>query len=95
MGSADCHQAASFYQFPNGDVMLCWVAYEGGEGSEDMVTLYSVSRDRGITWSDPQVYMADHPLGPPWVLMLRLQDGLDTLMFGCQTRCPPEKYRPR
>lgn len=83
---ADYHQGPVFYQFPQGDVLLCWAAYDFDECSEDCVTLYSLSRDRGLTWSDPQVYMADYPAGPLGGFMLRLQDSLHTLMFVQQAR---------
>jgi len=83
---ADYHQGPHFSQFPGGDVLLCWGAYDFDECSDNCVTLYSVSRDRGITWSDPQVYMADYPAGPLGGVMLRLRDSLSTLMFVGQAR---------
>lgn len=83
---ADYHQGPSFYQFADGDVLLCWGAYDFDECSANCVTLYSISRDRGITWSDPQVYLADYPAGPLGGQMLRLRGGLATLMFVQQAR---------
>jgi len=83
---ADYHQNPGFYQYPDGDVLLHWAAYDFDECSEDSVTLYSVSQDRGLTWSDPQVYLADYPAGPVTPLVLRLRDGGRTLMFVSQTR---------
>ena len=83
---ADYHQGPGFYVFPNGDLMVCWAAYDFDECSDNSVTLYSTSHDRGITWSDPQVYMADYPAGPLGGLMLRLRDSLSTLMFVQQVR---------
>lgn len=83
---ADYHQNPSLYQFPDGDVLLWWGAYDFDECSQDCVTLYSMSRDRGITWSSPQVYLADYPGGPPGCAILRLRDSLSTLMFVVQSR---------
>ena len=72
---ADYHQEANFEQFPDGEVMLRWAAYDFDECSGNSVKLYSVSKDRGLTWSDPQVYMADYPGGVPYfVLTLRLRE---------------------
>jgi len=82
---ADYHQSPSFYQFPNGDLMCYWYAYDFDECSPNGITLYSVSRDRGLTWADPQVYMADYPGGPLGGPILRLRDGGQTLMFVGQT----------
>jgi hypothetical protein len=56
---ADYHQGPSFHQFPDGEALLRWGAYDFDECSNASVTLFSVSNDRGITWSDPQIYMAD------------------------------------
>lgn len=83
---ADYHQNPGLYQYADGEVLLHWAAYDYDECSEDAVTLYSRSRDRGLTWSDPQVYLADHPAGPQSPLLLRLRDGGPTLMFVSQTR---------
>jgi hypothetical protein len=83
---ADYHQNPAFYQFPDGEVLLCWGAYDFDECSDNCVTLYSVSRDRGLTWSDPQVYLADYAAGPASGTMLRLGDSLTTLMLVTQTR---------
>ncbi len=83
---ADYHQNPSFYQFADGELLLCWGAYDFDECSANCVTLYSLSRDRGLTWSDPQVYLADYPAGPLGGTLLRLRDGLSTLMFVQQAR---------
>ncbi|HUS81227.1 MAG TPA: sialidase family protein [Armatimonadota bacterium] len=83
---ADYHQNPVFHQFANGEVRLCWGAYDFDECSDDSVTLYSASRDRGLTWSDPQVYMADYPAGPLSGMMLRLRGGDRALMLVQQVR---------
>lgn len=81
---ADYHQNPVFYVFPNGDVMVYWWAYDFDECSNNSVYLYSISRDRGLTWSDPQVYMADYP-GLLAVRLLRMRGSNETLMFVTQT----------
>ena len=52
---ADYHQSPVFYEFPSGHLMIYWLAYDFDECSRNGVSLYSVSDDRGLTWSDPQV----------------------------------------
>ena len=83
---ADYHQGPAFYQFPDAAVRMTWGAYDFDECSPNGVTLYSDSRDRGLTWSAPQVYMADYAAGPLGGTMLRLRQGLTTLMLVSQTR---------
>jgi hypothetical protein len=83
---ADYHQNPLFHQYPSGEVLLCWGAYDFDECSENCVTLYSISRDRGLTWSDPQVYLADYPAGPLGGVILRPRHGAATLMLVQQTR---------
>jgi len=83
---ADHHQNPYFHQFHDGAVMAIWHAYDFDECSNDGVLLYSISRDRGMTWSDPQVYIADYPGGIVHSQMLRLRSGRDTLMVACQTQ---------
>lgn len=83
---ADYHQGPLFYQFADGEVLLTWSAYDFDECSDNGVTLYSKSRDRGLTWTDPQVYMMDYPAGPLNGMMLRLQDSANTLMLVQQVR---------
>ena len=84
---ADYHQGPTFYQFPDGDLMMYWCAYDFDECSPNVVSLYSVSKDSGITWSGPQVYRADYPGGSLGGLpMLRLHGSLSTLMLIAQTR---------
>jgi Neuraminidase (sialidase) len=79
---ADYHQNPEFYQFPNGELLLHWVAYDFDECSNNAVQLYCLSKDRGLTWSAPQVYMADFPVGVPYyVLMLRLRATSNVLMI--------------
>lgn len=83
---AEYHQNPLFHQSAGGDVLVCWGAYDFDECSNNTVTLYSLSRDRGLTWSDPQVYLADYPAGQLAVKLLRLRDGGDTLMLVQQTQ---------
>lgn len=82
---ADYHQNPGFYQFPNGDLLLYWNAYDFDECSSNSVKLYSISRDRGLTWSDPQVYAADFPGGViDYLTMLRIRGTNNALMFVTQ-----------
>lgn len=84
---ADYHQEPRFYPFPNGEVMMYWAAYDFDECSPNSIKLYSISKDRGQTWSDPQVYMADIPGGVPYfVLLLRLRATGKALMIHARTR---------
>lgn len=83
---ADYHQGPAFYAFADGEVMVTWGAYDFDECSPNCVTLYSRSLDRGIHWSDPQVYMVDHPAGPLGGTLLRLRDRSSTLMIVQQAR---------
>lgn len=84
---ADYHQNPEFCQYANGDVLLYWHAYDFDECSNQGVKLFSVSRDRGCTWTDPQVFMADSPGGIPYtVLTRRLAGGNEAVMVVVQTR---------
>ncbi|MCX5662135.1 MAG: sialidase family protein [Planctomycetota bacterium] len=79
---ADYHQNPEFHQFADGELLLHWNAYDFDECSGGLVKLFSTSRDRGLTWSDPQVYMADFPGGVPYyALTLRLRDTNQALML--------------
>lgn len=82
---ADYHQGPLFHVFPKGELMVYWGAYDFDECSNNSVSLYSVSRDRGLTWSDPRVYMADYPGGPLAGRLLRLRGTDRTLMAVTQT----------
>ena len=82
---ADYHQGPAFYQFPNGDVMIYWGAYDFDECSNNAVVLYSLSRDRGLTWADPQVYMADYPGRVAGARLLGLRASGKALMFVTKT----------
>jgi hypothetical protein len=84
---SDYHQEPKFYQYADGRVLMYWSAYDYDECSGNAVKLYSVSEDRGLTWSDPQVFMADFLGGVPYfVHMLRLRDSSKTLMLHTRTR---------
>jgi hypothetical protein len=83
---ADYHQNPSFCQFADGLVRMTWGAYDFDECSPNCVTLYSDSRDRGLTWSAPQVYMADYPGGPLGGIVLVLQGGREAIMVVVQAR---------
>jgi hypothetical protein len=65
---------------------VTWGAYDFDECSADCVTLYSDSRDRGLTWSAPQVYMADYPAGPLGGPVLGLHGGREAIMYVVQAR---------
>jgi hypothetical protein len=83
---ADYHQNPGFTQFADGVVRMTWGAYDFDECSPNCVTLYSDSRDRGLTWSDPQVYLADYAAGPLSGPVLVLQGGREAIMYVVQTR---------
>jgi len=82
---AEYHQNPNFYAFADGTVMMHWMAYDFDECSNNAVQLYSISTDRGLNWSDPQVYMADYAGGVPYLKLLRLEGGFNALMFQVQT----------
>jgi hypothetical protein len=84
---ADYHQGPYFYQFPDGDLLMFWGVYDFDESSNNCVSLYSISKDRGITWSSPQVFMADYLGGVPFfVQMLRLRQSRRTMMLFARCR---------
>ncbi len=83
---ADYHQGPQFHVRASGELLVYWGAYDFDECSNDSVSLYSVSRDRGLTWSDPNLFMADYPGGPQRVMLLRLRDTSRTLMVVTQTK---------
>jgi len=83
---ADYHQNPGFTQFADGRVRMIWGAYDFDECSPNCVTLYSDSRDRGLTWSDPQVYMADYAAGPLGGPVLMLHGGREAIMVVVQAR---------
>jgi len=83
---ADYHQNPAFCQFADGLVRMTWGAYDFDECSPNCVTLYSDSRDRGLTWSDPQVYMADYVGGPLGGPVLILHGGREAIMVVVQAR---------
>ena len=84
---SDYHQEPKFYQFADGKVMLYWSAYDYDECSGNAVKLYSISEDRGLTWSDPQILMADYLGGVPYFMhILRLENSSETFMFHTRTR---------
>ncbi|MCC6446877.1 MAG: exo-alpha-sialidase [Armatimonadetes bacterium] len=83
---ADYHQGPRFYRFPEGTVRMTWEAYDFDECSPNSVTLYSDSPNRGITWSAPQVCMADIAGGVFSGPALRLRGSMTALMLLARTR---------
>jgi len=82
---ADYHQGPTFHQFPNGELLVFWSAYDYDECSNHSVKLFCTSKDRGITWSDPQVYSADFCGGvPDFMTMLPLRGTKNVLMIACR-----------
>ena len=78
----DNHQEPEFHQYPDGDVLMYWNAYDFDECSNNCVKLYSVSHDRGETWSEPEIFMADFLGGVPYfVKMLALRGTREVLML--------------
>jgi hypothetical protein len=53
---ADYHQSPEFYQFPGGDVIMHWNAYDFDECSNETIRPYSVSTDRGLNWTPPSLH---------------------------------------
>ena len=78
---ADYHQGPELQALPDGRVMVVWVAYDYDECSRNGVCLYSVSADRGGTWTDPQVYFADYPGGTAKLTFLTVRESQRTLLF--------------
>ena len=92
---SDYHQEPRFYQYPDGEVLAYWNAYDYDECSGNAVKLYAVSRDRGLTWTDPQVFMADYLGGVPYgVSFLRLAGSQETLMLWTRSRHAPVTEDP-
>ncbi|MCC6422303.1 MAG: exo-alpha-sialidase [Phycisphaerales bacterium] len=60
---------------------MIWSAYDFDECSNDGILLYSISTDRGMTWTNPQVYLADHSSGRMNLRLLRLRNTSRALMF--------------
>jgi hypothetical protein len=83
---ADHHQGPTFHQFTDGTVRMVWWAYDIDECSPNSVVLYSDSHDRGLTWSDPQVYMADYPGGLIAPCVLLLHGGREAIMVLVKVR---------
>lgn len=84
---ADYHQNPEFFQFPNGDLLMNWSAYDFDECSRNSIKLFSVSKDRGLTWTDPQVFIADFTSGvPDYIPMCRLREPNTAIMLLCKMR---------
>lgn len=82
---AEYHQNPILHQFPNGKLMIYWGAYDYNECNNNGIMLYSISTDRGINWSAPQVYMADYPSGVPfYIRFLNLHGSKNVLMLVTQ-----------
>lgn len=81
------HQEPKFYQYPNGEVIMYWNTYGVNECSNNSVKLFSASNDKGLTWSNPQIFSADYLGGVPYFqYMIRLKDSMETLMLYIRTR---------
>jgi hypothetical protein len=79
---ADYHQEPRFHLFPDGEVLMYWSAYDFDECSNNSVKLFSLSRDSGTTWTDPQVYLADFAGGVPYFVFM-LSIGRDEALMIC------------
>ena len=89
---ADYHQEPEFYQFSDGELMIYWNAYDFFETSNTSIKLFSTSKDGGITWSDPQVFMADYLGGVPYQVKMRhLQEYNKSIMCFTKIRHAPIK----
>jgi hypothetical protein len=73
----DCHQNLSFCQLSTGDVLVSWYACGLDECSNSGIQLCTVSKDRGLTWSDPQVDLGDYLARPLLGHMICLRNGGD------------------
>lgn len=84
---ADYHQNPEFFQFPDGDLLVNWSAYDFDECSRNSIKLFSISKDRGLTWTDPQVFIADFTSGvPDYIPMCRLREPNAAIMLMCKMR---------
>ena len=82
---ADYHQNPWFHVSRDGRILMVWIAYDFDECSNDGVQLYSVSKDYGTTWSDPQVFLADRLGGVPfYIRFVRLRGTNETLILQSQ-----------
>lgn len=82
---AEYHQNPNFYLFTDGTVMMHWMAYDFDECSNNAIQLYSISKDGGLYWSDPQVFIADYAGGVPYIRLLPLENSPHALMIQVQT----------
>jgi len=80
------YQGPSFFQFADGVVRTPWCTYDFDECSPNLAMLYSDSRDRGLTWSASQVYLAECPAGPLGGPVLGLHNGREAIMYVAQAR---------
>ncbi len=84
---ADYHQEPKFFIYPDGSVLLYWNAYDADECSNHSVKLFSLSKDNGLTWTPPQLFMADYLGGVPYfVHMLSIRGTRKVLMIWGRSR---------
>ena len=88
------HQGPSFYQFSDSRVLMLWTAYDIHECSNDNVILYSVSKNLGETWSDPEVFMASPGANVSHSFLVQLHGSNKVLMFNREGRYVGAKVDP-
>jgi hypothetical protein len=78
---ADFHQEPKFFVYADGSVLLYWMAYDANETSSHAVKLFSVSKDQGLTWSAPQMFMADFLGGVPYFVFMQALKGTGKVLM--------------
>jgi hypothetical protein len=87
------YQGSCLFQYIDDSVSIIWSAYDVHECSNDSLLLYSVSKDGGDTWSDPEVFMSV-PGTSVGLRMLRLKGSGIVLMLSSETTHVGENIDP-
>jgi len=73
------------YQLPDSRVILLFNAYKGQETFLDNAVYYSISDDRGETWSEPEVFMAAPGANVSHTTLAALRGTQKVLLFWRET----------
>lgn len=79
------HQGPGFTQYTDGRLCMLWSAYDIHECNNDNVILYSISRDNGETWSEPEVFMAAPGSNVSHVIQAQLRGTEEAIMINRET----------